>query len=221
MRVFIRGLGELLITAGLVVLLFAGYELWGTGRYTEQQQDALADDLRTSWESDRGDKELTEVAIGQGLGVIRIPEFGDDYHFVVVQGIGVEDLKKGPGHYPGTAMPGEVGNFVLSGHRTTYSAPFNRLGELEEGDPIVVETRKSWYVYRVTEQKVVQPTAIEVIEPVPGRPDAKPKERMITLTTCHPKYSAAERLVIHGELIESQHKDAGPPAVLTAGQAGG
>lgn len=211
-------MGELLITAGLVVLLFAGYELWGTGRFTQQQQDALAEQMQLSWESD---KKVTDVSIGEGLGVIRIPEFGDDYHFVVVEGVGVEDLKKGPGHYPGTAMPGKVGNFVLSGHRTTYSAPFNRIGELEKGDPIVIETKDSWYVYRMTERDIVQPGEVDVIEPVPGRPNAEPEDSLITLTTCHPKYSAAQRLIVHGELAKTQQKDAGPPAALTAGELGG
>lgn len=211
-------MGELLITAGLVVLLFAGYELWGTGRFTQQQQDALADEMRLSWESD---KKIADVSIGEGLGVIRIPELGDDYHFVVVEGVGVEDLKKGPGHYPGTAMPGKVGNFVLSGHRTTYSAPFNRIGELEKGDPIVIETKDSWYVYRMTERDIVQPGEVDVIEAVPGRPNAEPEDSLITLTTCHPKYSAAQRLIVHGELDKAQQKDAGPPAVLTAGELGG
>lgn len=217
MRTFIRGLGELLITAGLVVLLFAGYELWGTGRFTDQQQNTLSDDLRKAWDS--GEK-ITKVKIGEGLAVIRIPKFGEDYHFVIVQGVGVEDLKKGPGHYPGTAMPGKIGNFVLSGHRTTYDAPFNRLAELQKGDPIVIETKNSWFVYRVTRRQVVAPTSIDVIEPVPGHPGAEPTKRLITLTTCHPKYSAAQRLIIHGRLAGRQPKDAGPPAVLSPSQAG-
>lgn len=218
MRALIRGVGELLITAGLVVLLFAAYELWGTGRFTEQQQDALADELRHSWQSDR---KISDVAIGEGLAVIRIPKFGDDYHFVVVEGVGVEDLKKGPGHYPGTAMPGQIGNFVLSGHRTTYSAPFNRIGELVPGDPIVIETKNSWFVYRVTEREVVLPTEVDVIAPVPGRPGASPTRKMMTLTTCHPKYSAAQRLIVYSKLANAQRKAAGPPAVLTAGPTEG
>lgn len=218
MRALIRGVGELLVTAGLIVLLFAAYELWGTGQYTQREQDALAEDLQQAWES----KEVTKVSLGDGVAVIRIPQFGEDYHYVVVHGVGVEDLKRGPGHYPGTAMPGKIGNFVLSGHRTTYSAPFNRVNELTEGSPVVIETKDFWYVYRVTEKDVVSPSAVEVTAPVPGRPKAKPQRRLITLTTCHPKYSAAQRLIVHGKLDVAQRKSAGPPpAVLTGSYAGG
>ncbi|MEW2356060.1 class E sortase [Spirillospora sp. NPDC029432] len=200
MRVLIRGLGELCITAGLVLLLFVTYGLWGTGRYTRAQQDELGEDLQRSWSS----KVTREkVELGRGMALIRIPRFGKKYRFVVVEGVTQKHLRKGPGHYPGSAMPGEVGNFVVSGHRTTYSAPFNRVGELRKGDEILIDTRERQFVYRVTGRKVVEPTAVEVTAPVPMRPKAKPDEPLITLTTCHPKYSAAERLIVFGELAET------------------
>ena len=106
----------------------------------------------------------------------------------------------GPGHYPGTAMPGEIGNFVLSGHRTTYAAPFNRIDELRRGDDIVVEAREARYTYRVTRTRIVEPTEVDVIAPVPGQPGREPAKAMITLSTCHPEYSAAQRLIVFGEL---------------------
>ncbi|MFB4316459.1 class E sortase [Actinomadura sp. 21ATH] len=200
MRVLIRGLGELCITAGLVLLLFVTYGLWGTGRYTRAQQDELGKDLQASWSS----KVTRErVALGAGMALIRIPRFGKKYRFVVVEGVTQKHLRKGPGHYPGSAMPGEVGNFVVSGHRTTYSAPFNRIGELRKGDRILIDTREKQFVYRVTGSRGVEPTAVEVTAPVPMRPKAKPDEPLITLTTCHPKYSAAERLIVFGELAET------------------
>ena len=125
MRTLIRGMGELCITAGLIVMLFVTYELWGTGRYTDGQQDRLGDELLKDW---RASKVTTErVKLGRGLAMIRVPRFGKGYHYVVIEGVERKDLRKGPGHYPGTALPGQVGNFVVSGHRTTYSAPFNRL----------------------------------------------------------------------------------------------
>ncbi|MEU5994103.1 class E sortase [Spirillospora sp. NPDC047418] len=201
MRTVIRGMGELCITAGLIVMLFVTYELWGTGRYTEGQQNRLHDEMLNSW---RSSKVTTEkVKLGKGLAMIRIPRFGKDYHFVVIEGVGRDDLRKGPGHYPGTALPGELGNFVVSGHRTTYSAPFNRLGELDRGDRILIDTRDEQYVYKVTDRKIVKPSAVEVAAPVPFHPKAKPTERLITLTTCHPKYSAAERMIVFGELAEA------------------
>ncbi|WP_309237579.1 class E sortase [Actinomadura sp. BRA 177] len=201
MRTVIRGMGELCITAGLIVMLFVTYELWGTGRYTQGQQDRLHDEMLNSWQS--GKVTTEKVKLGKGLAMIRIPRFGDDYHFVVIEGVDRDDLRKGPGHYPGTALPGQIGNFVVSGHRTTYSAPFNRLGELDRGDKILIDTRDEQYVYKVTDRKIVKPSATEVTAPVPFHPKRRPTERLITLTTCHPKYSAAERMIIFGELAEA------------------
>jgi sortase A len=197
-RILIRGLGELCITAGLVLLLFVTYELWGTGRYTHEQQDRLGKELLKNWRSSQVTTE--RVKLGSGLAMIRIPRFGSKYHYVIVEGVSLADLRKGPGHYPGSAMPGEVGNFVVSGHRTTYSAPFNRAGELRDGDQILIDTRDKQYVYKVTGRRVVQPSTVEVTAAVPFKPKDKPTKRLITLTTCNPKYSAAQRLIIFGEL---------------------
>ncbi|XRQ09341.1 class E sortase [Actinomadura welshii] len=201
MRTLIRGMGELTITAGLILMLFVVYGLWGTGRYTQDQQDRLSEEMLSDW---RASKVTTEqVELGKGIARIRIPSFGDDWSFVVIEGVDQDDLRKGPGHYPGTALPGEVGNFVVSGHRTTYSAPFNRLGELDRGDEILIDTRAHQHVYKVTDRKIVRPSATEVTAPVPGHPKRKPTDRMITLTTCHPKFSAAKRMIIFGELASS------------------
>lgn len=198
MRILIRNLGELCITAGLVMLLFVTYELWGTGRYTRQQQDVLNKELLKSWQAPNVTTE--KVTLGKGLAMIRIPRFGPKYRFVIIEGVELADLRKGPGHYPGSALPGEVGNFVVSGHRTTYSAPFNRAAELRAGDKILIDTRQKQYVYEVTGKRIVKPSAVEVTAPVPLKPKDKPTKPLITLTTCHPKYSAAQRLIIFGEL---------------------
>lgn len=106
----------------------------------------------------------------------------------------------GAGHYVGTAMPGAVGNFAVAGHRTTYGKPFNRIAELQVGDPIVIRTQHTWYVYRVTSTEIVLPTNVAVIAPVPDQPGVQPTGRMITLTTCTPMYSASHRYIVHGEL---------------------
>ncbi|MDX6742097.1 class E sortase [Actinocorallia sp. A-T 12471] len=210
-RGFIRGLGELFLTFGVAVVLFAAYTLWGTGQYTENAQADLGEKLDREWA--RPEKVTTEkVKLGDGVALIRIPKFGKKHRFVVVEGVGVGDLRKGPGHYPDTAMPGELGNFVVSGHRTTYSAPFNRVGELRAGDKILIDTRDMQYVYKVTGLKVVRPNQVEVTEPVPFHPGRKPKERLITLTTCHPKYSAAQRLIVFGELAEQTPRVTGHTA---------
>ena len=203
MRLLIRSLGELCITAGVVLLLFVAYELWGTGAYTQAQQKKLDSELNHSWAASSGPVTTERVRLGHGLALIRIPRLGRDYHYVIIEGVSVADLRKGSGHYPGTAMPGQIGNFVVSGHRTTYLAPFNRLGELRDGDRILIDTRGTQYVYQVTSKKVVQPSDVSVTAPVPGHPKKDPTQRLITLTTCNPKYSAAQRLIVFGRMVTS------------------
>jgi sortase A len=202
-RIFIRSVGELCITAGVILLLFVAYELWGTGAYTQAQQHKLGDELDRSWKAGAGKVTTERVRLGHGLALIRIPRLGKGFHYVIIEGVSVADLRKGPGHYPGTAMPGQIGNFVVSGHRTTYLAPFNKLGELRGGDKILIDTRAKQYVYKVTSTKVVQPSDVSVAAPVPEHPRANPTKRLITLTTCNPKYSAAQRLIIFGQLIST------------------
>jgi sortase A len=208
-RTFIRSIGELCITAGLILLFFVAYELWGTGAYTQAQQHKLSDELTRSWNAGAGGgagagKVTTErVRLGHGVALIRIPRLGKKFRYVIIEGVSVADLRKGPGHYPGTAMPGQIGNFVVSGHRTTYLAPFNKLGELHEGDKIFIDTRTSQFVYTVTAKKIVRPGDVSVAAPVPEHPRANPTKRLITLTTCNPKYSAAQRLIIFGRLVST------------------
>ena len=215
----VRGLGEVLITLGLVVLLFCYYELAFTGYYAGQQQDRLVKQFAVAPEP----VPLTTAApaaavappLGNALAQIFLPRLGRDFHFIVVEGVGTEMLKQGPGHLPGSALPGGLGNTVISGHRTTYLAPFNRLDELQPGDAVVLETRAAWFTYTVTGDQVVHPTAVEVTFPVPGRPDATPTEHLLTLTTCNPKYSASTRLIVRGILAETLPKSSGRrPAAL-------
>lgn len=154
---------------------------------------------------------------GDAMGIIRIPRLGSSYAYAVVEGVTTDDLKKGPGHYPGSALPGRIGNLVISGHRTTYLAPFNGLADLQPGDAIVIETRDTWYTYRVTGSETVLPTDVGVILPVPGKPRAKATQALITLTTCTPKYSASHRLVVSGVLESASPKSAGLPSALKGG----
>lgn len=202
MRTLIRGVGELCITAGVILLFFVAYELWGTGAYTKAQQHRLSDELARTW-AGGGNVTNERIRLGHGVALIRIPRLGKGFHYVIIEGVSAADLRKGPGHYPGTALPGQVGNFVVSGHRTTYLAPFNRLNELRNGDTILIDTRSRQYAYQVTDKQVVLPTDVDVVAPVPGHPKRTATKRMITLTTCNPKYSAAQRLIIYGRLVRS------------------
>ena len=233
MRTALRGLGEALITVGLVLLLFCVYELEVTNLVTARAQEQLADDLRTTWEPTgpasptpgpsssaaapaTASTPLPPAELGSGLAVLRIPRLGDwnDRPQVVVEGVRTADLKKGPGHIPGTALPGELGNLVLSGHRTTYGAPFERFDELRPGDAVVLETRDSWFTYTVTGTRIVLPSAVEVTYPVPGDRGATPTQRLLTMTTCHPRFSARQRMVVSAELTATDSKSSGTPAAL-------
>lgn len=121
-----------------------------------------------------------------------------DEPYVVVSGVSLADLTKGPGHYPQTAGPGEDGNFAVAGHRTTYGAPFFNLQELRDGDEIhVMDTAGDEYVYRFVEQRIVAPTNLSVIAPHPLGEDRS----TITLTTCHPRFSNRQRMIVFGELV--------------------
>ncbi|MFI7130070.1 class E sortase [Nonomuraea sp. NPDC050153] len=192
MRATLRAVGETSITAGLIMMLFCAYLLWGTGAYTQSQQRLLQRELAV--------RKTARPEPGKPMALLQIPKLGSDYEYAVVEGVDAEHLKKGPGHYPDSAMPGQVGNFVVSGHRTTYAAPFNRIDELERDDEIVVEAGGARYAYRVTSQDVVKPDEVDVFAPVPGKPDIRPLRAFITLSTCHPEYSAAERLIVYGVL---------------------
>ncbi|MEU5882472.1 class E sortase [Spirillospora sp. NPDC047279] len=220
MRTLIRGLAELTVTAGLVLALLVAYLVWGTGGYTRQEQKSLNDELERQWQAERtraqaardrstgagagtGAIRRTRAAApveGRAFAAIRVPRFGPSYRYAVVEGVTPADLRRGPGHYPGTAGPGEVGNMVISGHRTTYGAPFNRNDELRAGDEILIDSAAGTFAYRVTGRMVVRPNATQVIAPVPLRPGVRPRERALTLTTCHPEFSAAYRLVVFAEM---------------------
>lgn len=154
------------------------------------------------------------VPQGSAMARLYLPSLQGDRPLVLIEGVGVADLKKGPGHLPGSAQPGEIGNSVVSGHRTTYGAPFGDLDRLEPGDAVVVQTRDAWVTYRITGTQVVDPSAVQVTFPVPGQARAVPTRRLLTLTTCHPEYSARERLIVRGELEASTSMSAGPPAAL-------
>ncbi|MGL4174204.1 MAG: class E sortase [Actinomycetota bacterium] len=214
----IRAIGELLITAGLVLLLFVVWQLWWTTYTSNQAQQETTQELEREWtEPKPAARPLKTIPMGEAFALIRVPRWGRNYVRPILRGVELDVLKNGIGHYPDTAGPGEVGNFSIAGHRRTHGEPFNRVDELRVGDPIVVETRNTWYVYRVTDYKIVNPSAVDVILPVPERPEATPRERLMTLTTCHPEFSSRQRYIVFTELDEtmSRTQDGPVPAVLS------
>lgn len=204
MRTAARGTGQLLLTVGYVLLLFVVYELWGTDLQSNARQEELTAELRAEWTAEPAAAVPADLQGGEAFAMLHIPRLGADYARAVVEGTGAEELEQGPGHYPGTAMPGEQGNFAVAGHRVGRGSPFLEIDELREGDPIVVETADSWFVYRVLGpgdsvpgQRIVSPSDVSVIAPTPGGP---PTGAYLTLTTCHPEYSARQRLIVHAVL---------------------
>ena len=203
-RRLLRGTGWTFIGMGSFVLYFLVYQLVGTNAVTSRGQSDLRNELQREWTAapvapNSNPKKAVpqRVARGRALAVLDIPKIQLD-NKVVVEGVGRDELRKGPGHVPSTVLPGQDGTFGVSGHRTTYGAPFYRLNELAKGDTITVVSREAIYTYTVTRTAIVRPTDTQVLDNVVGT-DGKPKAT-ITLTTCHPRYSARQRLIVFGDL---------------------
>lgn len=217
------GVGRLLIWSGALVLLFVAYQLWGTNLAEARAQEDLEDDFSALLESTETTTTTTTTRVvdepasttttttppppppDQGDAVARlvIPAIGVDK--IVVEGVGREDLKKGPGHYPGTPLPGQPGNSAIAGHRTTYGAPFSRVDELGPGDEILVTTRQGSFRYEVTGTQIVSPSDVWVVE--------DQGDDRLTLTSCHPKYSARQRIIVSAALVDDP-APAPPPTTV-------
>ncbi|PID53461.1 MAG: class E sortase [Micrococcales bacterium] len=218
--------GELMITAGLFLLLFVPWQLWWTTVVAERESRVVAAALTESWAQPEETVQTEQAPVeppvdqppgaGEPFGLLHIPRFGSGYEArPIVQGTSVQNLKAGVGHYPDTVMPGAVGNFSVAGHRTTYGAPLNLIADLQPQDALVVETESGWYTYRVTRHEIVAPTQVDVVAPVPGSPGTEPRQRLMTMTSCHPMYSARQRYIIHAEFDIFTPRAAGPPDSLT------
>jgi len=216
-RTLLRGFSQLAVTAGALVLLFVAYQVWVTDYLSDQQQEQVADELRDDWAATTVPRPQPEF--GEAFAFLHIPAFGPGWlPRAVIEGTDPEELAEGPGHYVNSAMPGQAGNFAMAGHRVGLGSPFLDLDKLEPGDAVLVETVDAWHTYRVTDSEVVHPSNVSVVAPVPGGAlDAVPEGAYLTMTTCNPKFSNRERLVVHAELESSTSKADAPagPAALT------
>lgn len=222
-------IGRTLITSGCMVLLFVGYQLWGTGIQAGAAQNNLADEFSDILEVIPtpipmpepqpvlvGDESGQQVLVqpsptpvskefleklypGAGEPIARIVINKIEVDQVIVSGVGVEDLKLGPGHYGSTAYPGQAGNASIAGHRTTYGAPFHDVDKLVPGDEIQVQTLQGIFTYRVIDHgeglghTIVSPEGTHVLDDF--------GDNRLTLTACHPKYSARQRIIVFAELV--------------------
>jgi len=218
LRTTARSLGEVLITLGLIVLLFAAYEIWGTTAIIDDHQNDLRNQLEQSWAA-QGDPTVgpsgtpnpsdPPARTGTAIAQLYIPKLNKNW--VVVQGVKPGDIRYAPGHYPESVMPGQVGNFAVAGHRNR--ATFWDLDRLGNEDVIIVKTKAFWYIYRVRKVRIVVPTQTEVVSAVP--PGFTRGSRLLTLTTCNPKFNNYQRLIVHAELAEDpQPVSQGTPAEL-------
>jgi sortase A len=212
------------MAAGTLMLLFVAYELWGTGLSEARSQKTLTNEFHEAQKDapvvDEAHSEFAPPApTGTAIAIIKIPRIGVEK--TVVQGVGVADLKKGPGHYPETPMPGQEGNAAIAGHRTTYGAPFYNMDEVKPNDPILVTTVQGSFRYEVIETKIVRPSEVEVLD--------NTEDNRLTLTTCHPRFSASQRMVVTAKLVgaalpappPSDKPTNAEPESLDAGLSGG
>lgn len=198
-------LGEILMTLGVLVLLFLAWQLWWTDRESSTAQDSEAKSLDEGFQRQapsvrppRGTPVPTatklvsaQTPVGTSFAVMYVPRFGSDFRRPVIQGTQAPELAVGIGHEPTSVMPGQIGNFATAGHRVTYGKPFNRIDTLRKGDFVVVETSDGWSIYRHQRSRIVAPTEVSVLAPVPDRPGVTPTQAWMTMVACHPKFSAA------------------------------
>ncbi|CAM2889531.1 class E sortase [Actinomyces slackii] len=224
----LTGVGELLITAGLVIALFLVWQLWWTGI----DANASAATVATSFQQTQVESPQVEgtrrtdappvmdpVGYGETIGMLVVPKWYGvtNNNMPILEGTGHDVLDQAAaGHYTETQQLGENGNFAVAAHRRTYGNSFRRIDMLQEGDEIIVSTASTWYVYTVTSHEIVTPDQVEVLAPVPGQPDAAPTKPMITLTTCHGittgEWGNDHRWIVHAELSYWMERSEGRPA---------
>ncbi|MBF4564508.1 MULTISPECIES: class E sortase [unclassified Plantibacter] len=234
--------GELLITAGMVVLLFLAWQLWWNDMIMAGSQANAASSQSQEWIKNAETAPAPEPTIdatgapnygeppvtarpapGDPFAVLYVPRYGADYRRVVAEGVDtatvLNSFDLGVGHYPSTQMPGEVGNFVVAGHRKAYGGAMTLISDLQIGDKVYVQTADGYYTYVFRNITYVLPTQVDVLNPVPQVDGVAPTQRILTLTTCNPLYSTAERSIAYAVYESWQPLSAGPPAEIAASVA--
>lgn len=225
--------GELFITAGVLLLLFVvwqlGYVAVVEGHKQSDTVSALEKDFGggvahpstgsgTVPPQDKGQPPITtaDLTYGQPWGILRIPRLGATWSKPIYEGVGLDVLANGLGHYQGTNLPGEVGNIAIAGHRAGHGNPLIDIDAIQDGDLLVIETREAYFVYKVDRHEIVEPTDIAVIAPVPEKPGQAPTERHFTLTSCNPRYGSTHRYIVFSTFVEKIPHFQGLPASVTA-----
>ncbi|MBH0116930.1 class E sortase [Salinibacterium sp. NG253] len=228
---FIGVLGEIFITAGVIVLLFLVWQTWVNSYFVSNAQRDDALELSQEWSKgeavtlapdERADPGVPVVdeAPGQAVafGTLIVPRFGEDYAVPIAESVSLYSVlnAQGVGHYTGTQMPGEVGNFAVAAHRTGYGDPFFDINKLQLGDSIYVETEAGWYRYVYRSLEYVLASGVGVLEPVPQFGGAAASDRIMTLTSCNPIHTADERIIAYAVYDTWYPRSEGAPSEISA-----
>lgn len=239
LRTTLGVVGELAITAGVLLLLFVVWQLGFVTIVDGRQQAGTVSALEQNFGAPKPGGQgpapgatsaaapvsappVDQAALknGEAFAILRIPRLGGPgWAKPVLQGVGLDVLANGLGHYPGTQMPGEVGNVAIAGHRAGHGSPLIDIDAIRAGDVAVIETREAYFVYRVARYEIVPPTKVDVLAPVPESPGAAPTERWLTLTTCDPRYGSTNRYIVFAKLAQKIPRAQGLPPDLLADPA--
>ena len=232
--------GEILITVGVLVQLFwlwnVGINDWIQGftqtqaasTISQQWQEEAATEIPDEPESSQsnitvygtpvdGPPPIADVVSqGTAFATLYVPRFGDTYQRVIAEGVDLatvlNDSRLGVGRYPQSTPLGEEGNFAIAGHRTSFGASFGNISELRLGDRLYIETRDGWYSYAFRNLEYVWASEVDVLNPVPKQDVAEVSDRLLTLTSCHPRFSDAERIIAYAVFDGWYPRAGGPPA---------
>lgn len=230
-------IGEVLLTMGVVMLLFVGWKYWlndiivgneqnRSGAQLGGELDAQAQEGSASTPDHAGIPVLPQpTEINERFAILYVPAWGADYSRPIAQGTGYyEVLDENVGHYEQSVMPGAIGNFAIAGHRLAYGASMQFIHELQVGDEVVVETVDGWYTYLYRSGEYVAPTQVDVLNPIPRAP-ATPTglegERIMTLMSCNPFWSTAERIIAYAVFDSFTPRADGPPVSIAGSPAAG
>jgi sortase A len=225
--------GEILITSGALVLLFWVWMVGINDWVQNFTQSRAAAELAEEWQretpdppADRPTGEVSPsteappvidpVSEGSVFATLYVPRFGDSYQRVIAEGVDLQrvlnDPRLGVGRYPQSSALGELGNVGLAGHRTSFGASFGEISQLRLGDRLYIETRDGWYSYQFRNLEYVRPSEVDVLNPVPKSDSVEATDRLLTLTSCHPRFSDAERIIAYAVFDGWYPRSSGPPA---------
>jgi sortase A len=231
--------GEILLTVGVLIQLFW---LWNVGindwiqNFTQSQAaSTLSDQWQQAAEAAPGFNKgrgesggqvnygpppvIDVVAEGTGFATLYVPRFGETYQRIIAEGVDLasvlNDQRFGVGRYPQSTALGEEGNFAIAGHRTSFGASFGDISELRLGDRLYVETPEGWFAYEFRNLEYVWAEEVDVLNPVPKNDSVEATDRFLTLTSCHPRFSDAERVIAYAVFDMWYPRDVGPPAEIS------